>query len=83
MANPGRPTLYKREYCELARNYCLLGATNEVLGDFFGVARRTLQNWIATRPAFAKAVRRGRAVNHVHRREHALCRRLSGSAPFG
>ena len=34
MANPGHPTLYKREYCELAHNYCLLGATNEVLGDF-------------------------------------------------
>ena len=47
MANPGQPTLYKREYCELANNYCLLGATNELLGDFFGVARRTIQNGIA------------------------------------
>ncbi len=62
MANPGRPTLYKREYCELAHNYCLLGATNELLGDFFGVTRRTIQNWIATRPDFAAAVYRGRAV---------------------
>ena len=61
---------------------CLLGATNEVLGDFFGVARRTIQNWIATRPDFAKAVRRGRAVADVPRREHALCRRLSGAHPL-
>jgi hypothetical protein len=83
MANPGRPTRYKREYCELAQNYCLLGATDELLGDFFGVARRTIQSWIATRPAFAKAVRRGRAVNDVRRREHALCWRLSGRAPLG
>jgi hypothetical protein len=83
MANPGRPTLYKREYCELAHNYCLLGATDELLGDFFGVARRTIQSWIATRPAFAKAVRRGRAVNDVRRREHALCWRMNGRAPVG
>jgi hypothetical protein len=62
MATPGQPTLYKPEYCELAHNYCLLGATNEVLGDFFGVTRRTIQNWIATHPDFAEAVRRGRAV---------------------
>ncbi|HEV3490193.1 MAG TPA: hypothetical protein VG224_06260, partial [Reyranella sp.] len=54
MATPGQPTLYKPEYCELAHNYCLLGATNEVLGDFFGVTRRTIQNWIATHPTSPK-----------------------------
>jgi hypothetical protein len=83
MATPGQPTLYKPEYRELAHNYCLLGATNEVLGDFFGVTRRTIQNWIATRPDFAKGVRRGRAVADARRREHASCRRLSWSAPLG
>ena len=62
MATPGQPTLYKPEYRELAHNYCLLGATNEVLGDFFGVTSRTIDNWIATHPDFADAVRRGRAV---------------------
>jgi hypothetical protein len=39
-----------------------VGATNEVLADFFGVTRRTIQNWIATHPDFADAVYRGRAV---------------------
>jgi hypothetical protein len=72
MATPGQPTLYKPAYCELAGNYCLLGATNEVLDDFFGVTRRIIQNWIATRPDFAKAVRRGRAVNDARRRERAV-----------
>jgi len=62
MATPGQPTLYKPEYCELAHNYCLLGATNEVLAGFFGVAPRTVDNWIATHPDFADAVKRGRAV---------------------
>jgi hypothetical protein len=62
MATPGQPTSYKSEHCELAHNYCLLGATNEELGDFFGVTSRTIDNWIATHPDFADAVRRGRAV---------------------
>jgi len=62
MPAPGQPTLYKPEYIELAHNYCLLGATNEVLGNFFGVTRRTIQNWIAAHPDFADAVHRGRRV---------------------
>jgi hypothetical protein len=31
MATPGQPTSCKAEYIELAHDYCLLGATNEVL----------------------------------------------------
>ena len=62
MATPGQPSSYKPEYIELAHNYCLLGATNEVLGDFFGVTSRTIDNWIATHPDFADAVYKGRAV---------------------
>jgi hypothetical protein len=62
MPAPGQPTLYRPEYVELAHNYCLLGATNETLAEFFGVARRTIQNWIATHTDFADAVYRGRAV---------------------
>ena len=44
-------------------NYCLLGATGEALADY--LRRRPAQaidNWIATHPDFAGAVRRGRAV---------------------
>ena len=59
---PGRPTNYKPEYCELALNQCLLGATNEQLGAFFGVTGRTIGNWITTIPEFADAVRSGRDV---------------------
>ena len=40
MSNFGRPTAYKPEYCELAHNYCLLGATNEELAEFFDVTPR-------------------------------------------
>ena len=60
MTTLGRPTAYRREYCELAHNYCLLGATNAELADFFDVAPRTIDNWIASHSAFADAVQRGR-----------------------
>ena len=62
MNTPGQPTRYKAEYRELAHKYCLLGATNEELGGFFGVTRRTIDNWIANVPEFAAAVREGRAL---------------------
>ena len=41
MATPGQPTSYNPEFCELAHNYCLLGATNEVLANFFDLTPRT------------------------------------------
>ena len=62
MAGPGRPTLDKPEPPELARKFCLLGATNDDLAGLFEVARRTIDDWIATLPEFAEAVRQGRDV---------------------
>lgn len=60
MNTQGQPTAYKPEHCKLARNYCLLGATNEQLARFFEVSPRTIDNWMATHPAFAEAVRDGK-----------------------
>jgi len=60
MSNFGRPSAYKPEYCELAHNYCLLGATAEELAGFFDVSRGTINNWIASIPEFATALREGR-----------------------
>jgi len=62
MTGAGRPTLYRRDLCELARNYCLLGATNADLAGFFDVTTRTIDNWIAAHPEFAETVRDARAV---------------------
>lgn len=62
MSDAGRPTLYRPDYCELARNYCLLGATNAELAGFFDVAPRTIDNWISAQPEFAVAVKKGRAL---------------------
>lgn len=62
MSTMGRPTSYRPEFCDLAANYCLLGATNEELAGFFDVSPRTIDNWIARIPEFAAAVRDGRAA---------------------
>ena len=60
MSHLGGPTAYKPEYCELAHNYCLLGATAEELAGFFAVTRGTINNWIAKIPEFATALPEGR-----------------------
>jgi hypothetical protein len=79
MATPGHPTAYKPEYCELAHNYCLLGATNEELAGFFGVARRTIDNWIATIPEFAAALKDGREIIDATVAKRLLSRALGYS----
>ena len=56
----GRPTVYKPENAEIARNSCMFGATNEDLAERFEVSRRTIDNWIATLPEFRDAVLEGR-----------------------
>ena len=58
----GRPTKYKPEYDELAFNYCLLGATNEQMAEFFEVAVSTIDLWIATHDSFSGAIKKGRAA---------------------
>jgi len=58
----GRPTLYDPQLCEQAHNYCLLGATNDELAEFFNVSPSTIDNWIARHADFGDAVRRGRVV---------------------
>lgn len=56
----GRPSLYKPEYCELARKYCLLGARNEDLARSFEVSIATIDKWISEIPEFSGAVKDGR-----------------------
>jgi hypothetical protein len=62
MPGRGRPTLYKPENGELARKFCMLGATNDDLAGCFEVARSTIDQWLATIPEFAEGVRQGRDV---------------------
>lgn len=56
----GRPTKYDPSYAELARNYCLLGATNPDLARMFDVSVTTIDNWLVEHPQFLGAVKEGR-----------------------
>src|SRR5258708_5165929 len=62
MSTMGRPSSYSPDLCELAHNYCLLGATNDELAEFFGVSPRTIDNWIAGHPEFETTVKDGRVI---------------------
>lgn len=55
----GRPTSYKSEYVAQAEKLCKLGATDEDLGDFFGVSRVTIYRWQVRYPDFCNALKVG------------------------
>lgn len=56
-----RPTLYKKDYDEQARKYCLLGATDKDLAEFFEVEESTLNNWKKAHPSFLESIKKGKA----------------------
>jgi hypothetical protein len=58
----GRPTNFHPDMCGEAHNYCLLGATNDELAEFFGVSSRTVDNWLAGHADFKSAVKSGRII---------------------
>lgn len=58
----GRPPRYQAEFAEQGRNYCLLGATDEELALWFGVAERTINRWKADHPEFRQALKEGKAI---------------------
>ena len=47
---------------DLARKFCMLGATNADLGRMFDASERAVENWIARYPSFRRAVYEGRAI---------------------
>jgi hypothetical protein len=54
---------YEAEFAEQARKLCLLlGTDDEELARFFDVSSATLQEWLASVPEFAAAVRDGRTL---------------------
>ena len=62
MTTIGHPTRFDPEMCEQARNYCLLGATNDELTEFFEMSPSTIDRCIAERADFRDAVRSGRVA---------------------
>ncbi|WP_199538098.1 hypothetical protein [Emticicia sp. C21] len=58
-------TDYLPDFEEQAYNYCLLGATNESLAEFFGVSTTTLKKWMKKYPGFKESVRRGKELTDM------------------
>lgn len=73
----GRPTAFKAEYVERVYEYCLLGATDKQLAEFFGVAESTLNLWKLKQPKFLDAMRRGKIVADANV-ARSLYRRATG-----
>lgn len=57
---PGRPSLYRPEYADLAFKFALLGATEERLAGFFDVSTTTIESWKREHPEFLGELQRGR-----------------------
>lgn len=55
-----RPTDYKEEYDDLAFKFCLMGATDARLGEFFDVTEQTINNWKKDFPSFFESIKRGK-----------------------
>lgn len=53
----GRHELFKPEYVEQAHKLCLLGATDDMLADFFHVTTQTVGNWKLSHPEFFEALK--------------------------
>jgi hypothetical protein len=70
----GRPSKFKVEFVEKARELCENGATNRELADFFRVNETTIWQWAHTHPAFSNALKVGkdladeRVVQSLYRR---------------
>lgn len=57
-----RPTNYRKEYAEQARQLCLLGSTDKQLGDFFGVSEQTINTWKNKYPEFLESIKEGKLI---------------------
>ncbi len=60
-SNPvGRPTEYRKEYCEQVKRLSLLGLTDKEMAEFFGVSEVTLNAWKNKFPEFLKSMHAGK-----------------------
>lgn len=58
----GRPTDYRPEYCEQAAKLCALGATDDQIADFLGVAMSTFYLWKHAHPEFSESIKTAKEI---------------------
>ena len=77
----GRPSRYLTAYAQLAYNYCLLGATDKEMAEFFGVSEQTLNTWKQRHPEFLESLKREISSDSAVDRMRALKRIGEGFEP--
>lgn len=77
MADRGRPSEYRPEFCDTAREVMGQGFSKTALAGHLKVSRQTLLNWCDAHPEFLGAVKEGEAMRTA-KLEHDLL-----SAPDG
>ncbi len=77
----GRPSKYKEEYAELAYKFCLLGAKDEELANFFEVDDATIYRWKNDYPEFCEALRKGKTIADAEMAESLFHRGKGYSHP--
>lgn len=75
----GRPTKYKPEYDNMAYLHCRkAGAKDSDLGELFGVAEQTINNWKNDHPSFLESLKKGKDEFDTDSVENALLNRALG-----
>ena len=59
-SNRGRKTSYRKEFADQAYKYCLLGATDVQLAEFFEVSEQTINAWKDKHPEFLESIKNGK-----------------------
>lgn len=72
-----RPSKYRSEYAEQAYKFCLLGATDAKLGEFFDVDEATINRWKEAHAEFCESIKRGKAIADAEI-AHSLFQRAKG-----
>jgi hypothetical protein len=79
--NKRRPLRFTPDHGDLARKFCMLGATDDDLARLLEVPRETLDAWLADVPGFAAAVKAGRDVADATVAERLYARAIGYSHP--
>lgn len=58
----GRPTDYDPEFCQIAADACIRGATDEEVAEVLGVSARTIYRWKIQHPEFCQALEVGKEL---------------------
>jgi hypothetical protein len=67
-AELARPTLYRKEMCEMARRLALLGLKDEEIAEGINIDVNTLENWKVNHPEFFVSVRGRGGISAVSAR---------------